>query len=842
MKWHPILIFLCVQFSGHAQPYIQPLLDSTPNFYEVYNQFEEYWQSRPVEKGRGYKQFRRWADFMEPRVYPSGDFPNPMNAWNACFSKSGSFPKATANWTQFMTHDTLSFTPFSTIPGHGRVTVVKVHPTDSTILFVGTPSGGMWKSTNSGASWTPVTDELPVIGVSDILINPDNPQEMYIATGDNNMINTYSIGVLKTTDGGSTWNTTGLNYQVSQTINIRRMAMHPVHPDTLWAGTNNGLFRSNDGGDSWSQIMPGSIRDIEFHPNDPSIVFLTTSGGFYKSTDGGASFVSSGLSENSAISRMELAVAPSNPDIIYVIAADANSSGLYAFYRSNDGGNSFGQTANTTNILGYFQNGGTGGQAWFDMDVTVSPNDENEVFTAGINIWKTTDGGSSFSPTSDWSNPYANTYVHGDVHRVIFQGNRLYTTCDGGLFYSDDFGSSWTDISSNLSIHQIYSFAQSSFDENHMLAGMQDVGSSYYDGDKWTTVTWGDGFDCQFDPFDSQKMYTSAHLGQFFRTSTGINGFQQYFHGISETSAFRSVIRRDPNDANTFYLGFQNVWKSIDGTQSWSPISNFGNNFPLQRLEISPGNSDVIYATSNFLAYRTDDAGVTWNQITPGLPTNFAAISHLHIDPFDSARVWVTFSGYVGGQKVYFSENGGSTWTNISGNLPNLPVNCIVTEGSAQNGIYVGTDVGVYYKNDTLNNWISFNTGLPNVIVNDLLILSGGSVIRAATFGRGVWESPLFADELLVSTPTISADEEDPFSLYPNPAVDQVTISVSSENFQPTSSKIVDSKGRELLTKPWKSGSKSQSIDTNILPAGIYTCIIQNEKYESLSRTLQIIR
>lgn len=814
-------------------------MDSSSNFSELQEQFNNYWEDRTIQKGLGHKQFARWMDEKEMRVYPSGQLPKASIAWDETVKFKENYPnlnlKSNSNWTQIMIQDTLSFTAFSGIPGHGRVTSVEVSPVDTNVIFIGTPSGGLWKTINGGNSWEPLTDDLPAIGVSDIAIDPTNPQVMYIATGDNNFINTYSIGVLKSLDGGDTWNTTGLSSFVSQTINIRRMLIHPTNPNTLWVATTTELLRTDDGGDNWYTVMNGAMRDVELDPNDPMIMYAATNGGFYKSIDGGQNFNPSGLLENSGIIRMELAISRTNPNRIYVIAADANTSGLYALYRSDDAGNSFVQTANTTNILGYFLSGGTGGQAWFDLDIAVDPNDQDIIYTAGIFIWKSTDAGDSFTPKTVWSNPTSNTYVHGDVHRLKFYGDKLITTCDGGIFTSHNFSHTWKNISGDLTISQIYDFSQSPFDENQMLAGMQDVGSSFYDGQKWTTVTWGDGFACFFDDQNPDKMYTSAHQAQLFRTHSGIDNFFGFNPPINESSAFRTVFEQAPSNSNTFFVGYQDVWRSTNTTSNWTRISNFGNSFPIRRIKVGKYNPDILYTTTNFYVYRSFNGGGTWTQVNQGLPTGVAALSSLEIHPTDSLQAWVGFSGYANGQKVYHTDDGGFTWTNISSNLPNLPINCILSEGGSMNGVYVGTDVGVYYKDDTMANWQQFMTGLPNVIVNDLLIVEASQKIRAATYGRGVWESNTFTDEIL-SQLELSSTNESHLRVYPNPVNDFVNVAFTPpDDFQLKEVQLIDVTGR--IIQQFETANASPGLiqlDLSNIQNGSYQLIIQG-KHEILT-------
>lgn len=819
----------CLMTPLAGQDYVRMMDDPQANFYDIQEAFHQYWKGKSPEKGLGYKQFRRFEAFMVPRVYPSGQFPRQDIAFRTFREfmrpfRNRSAQNRQANWTQYMYHDTLDYTHFSAIPGHGRVSCLEVSPKDSNTIFIGTPSGGLWVTRNGGGSWSPLTDDLPVLGVSDIAIHPDNDSIMYIGTGDNAFIYTYSIGVLKSTDGGNSWNTTGLVHQVNQTRQIRRLLMHPHHPDTLWAATTVGIFRTDDGGANWAQVSTVSARDLEFKPGNPSIVYATSSGGFYRSLDGGASFQASGLPENSAISRMEMAVTPADSQMVYVIAADASNGGMYDLYRSTDAGATFAPAGVTTNVLSFWPSGTAGGQAWYDMDIAVDPTDANLVYTAGTNIWKSTDGGVSFAPTSNWNAPGTSAYVHADVHKLEFDRGRLFTSCDGGIFRSNDGGNTWTDLSSNLTIYQIYAMSQSPHDDHEVIAGMQDVGSSIYRGTNWTTITWGDGFESYFDRNFPLRLYTSAHLGQYFRSSFGINGFSMYTPPTGETAPFASVLEQDPSNPNTFYVGFQNVWRSTTATSTWQQVSNFGNSSTLQRLRVAPSNPDAIYTTSNFVAYRTLDGGTTWANISAGLPTNVAAFSGLHVDPQDHLRIWVTFSGYSAAKKVYHSTDGGTTWQNISQNLPNLPANCVVTEGSLLNGLYVGMDVGVYYTNDTIAGWVPFLAGLPNVIVNDLDVVPSLNSIRAATFGRGVWESFLFSDPAPVG---VQAPEPgaDALLLYPNPARERIVVDHHRvSDLLPVRLEVFAADGRMVRSQNLTQlGQPRHFVYTYDLPAGVYT-------------------
>jgi photosystem II stability/assembly factor-like uncharacterized protein len=741
------LFFLFIVSGAFAQNWVKMMNDPITNFYQIQEEFNKHWEGRAIEKGKGWKQFRRYEYFAEPRVYPSGDraLASRAKAFEEFQKYSQENPiqysRFTAQWTPLG--------PFGAPNGGGagRVNCIRIHPNDNDILFAGTPAGGLWKTKNGGISWDCLTDNLPVIGTSDIAIDHENPEVIYLATGDGDGGDTQSIGVLKSTDGGKTWNPTGLNWQVTQQRRISRLLMHPDNNQILLAGANNGIFRTEDGGQNWTQVSSTTgIKDMEFKPGDPNVVYAG-SNRLIRSSDNGMTWanVTSGIPSTTQLSRIAIAVTEHDPSYVYVLAG-GNDNGFYGLYRSTNSGTSFSAMSNSPNLLGWNPNGGdSGGQAWYDLAIAASPLNKNEIYVGGVNLWKSTNGGSSWSLNAHWYGGGGVPYVHADHHDLVFVPgtNILYNGNDGGVFKTINGGSIWNDLSANMQIAQIYRLGISASNDKLLLTGHQDNGSNRMNGTTWDEVNGGDGMECFVDRTNNNIMFTSLYYGAFYKSTNGGNSFSGINSGLPDNGAWVTPWVQDPSNANTLYSGFSQIYKTTNQGNNWSQVGNITGSGTFRSLAVAPSNNQVIYAARTNSIFKTTDGGSTWVNITQGLPASSNAITYIAVDPLNENNIWVTFSGYSANNKVFNSLNGGTNWTNISSGLPNLPVNCVVAQKGVDNAIYVGTDVGVYYK-EGAENWVPYFVGLPNVIVNELEIYYPTNKIRAATYGRGVWECDLF--------------------------------------------------------------------------------------------------
>jgi photosystem II stability/assembly factor-like uncharacterized protein len=740
-----------------AQQWIE-MMDAGVDFYTIRDSFNQLWDNVPYERGKGYKQFKRWEWFMEQRVYPTGEYFNPMAAW-AEFEKflktqDENHEKNNGNWTSLGPSNWIDGAGWNA--GNGRINVVVQDPVNANTIYVGAASGGLWRSTNGGTSWTNLTDNQAVLGVSGIAIDPTNPNIIYIGTGDGDGSDTYSIGVLKSTDGGATWNTTGLNWTVTQSRVIRKILMHPTDPLTLFAATSNGTYRTTNGGTSWTQVQSGiSVQDVEFKPGDPSIVYTCTDQ-FYRSTNGGASFtlVTTGLPTAANINRFKIAVSPHQPDWVYVVGGKQSNSTFEGIYRSTDSGQSFTVGTNTPNMFGYATNGGdTSGQSWYDMAITVNPANANEVYIAGINVWKSTDGGTNFTIMTQWQFPNSIGYVHADVHDLAFYGNNLYCGSDGGVFISTNLGEDWTNLTNGITIMQFYDIAVTPQNANLVLGGSQDNGTNRYNGSTtWTHVIGADGMNAIIDPTNQNILYGAIQNGDIRKSTNGGSSFFQIIDPTDfagESGNWVTPYALDPNTPATIYVGYEEIYKSVNGGTSWTVLGSVGNATTTRNLEIAPSNTSTIYITKGSLIYKTTNGGTSWTSVSTGLPN--LTITDIAIDPANANRLWITMSGFTAGSKVYQSVNGGTSWTNISGNLPNLPANCIAIRPNTNDILYAGMDVAIYTKDATQTNWTLCNTGLPNVIVEEIEINNAVNKIYIGSYGRGAWVMDLPTTPLCTS-------------------------------------------------------------------------------------------
>lgn len=722
--------------------------DPDVNFFEVKAAFENYWKGREIEKGKGYKQFQRWAWFMEPRVYPDGKRFAPDALWHELQlsrKKNANLSMPDGIWTYFGNTD---------IPtnggGAGRINTVKAAPGNAAELWACAPAGGVWKSSDAGLSWDIMnTDNLSSIGCSDLAIDPDNSDVIYLATGDGDAGDTYSVGVLKSTDGGLTWNSTGLSWTQSQTVRVSRLIMHPENSDILLAASNNGVWKTTNGGLNWSNVQSGDFKDIKFNPGEPEVVYATTSShNFYRSANNGDSFslVTTGL-PSGGVNRMAIATTLAEVNYVYLLASSSASSGFYGLYRSTDAGLTFSLMSNSPNLLGWDAYGGdSGGQGWYDLAIAVSPENADVVFTGGVNVWRSLDGGINWECVGHWYGADGKPYVHADVHNMEFipDSETLLVGCDGGVFRSDDLGNSFSDLSANLEIGQMYRLGLSAINENRVITGWQDNGSNLKDGANWNRVIGGDGMECIISHADQNTMYGTIYFGYIFKSTDGGANFSQIVNAngvdVNEGGAWVTPYVMDPLNASKLWVGKSKVYTSTDGGASWTGLGSIPGN-SINCLAVAPSDPNYIYVTKGNSFYRCTD-GMNFTGVG-GLPNLYR--TYIAVDPLNPLRIWMTMSGFSAGNKVFASEDGGLTWTNYSDGLPNAPANCIVYQNGSNDGLYVGTDIGVYYREAGFAAWQSYMDGLPNVPVSELEIHYQSGTIVAATYGRGLWRAPLFS-------------------------------------------------------------------------------------------------
>lgn len=711
-----------------------------PTIDEQVEAFNYYWSTRDKNvRGSGYKPFMRWEYHWRNYTNEQGYIVSSDEFWDAWRQKnqlktnrSAVMSLPVSNWQPIgpFTHTNTG----SWSSGQGRVNIVHVDPSNSNTIYLGAPAGGIWKSIDNGTTWTPLTDELPQIGVSGIAVDYSNSNVIYISTGDKDAGDSYSVGVYKSIDGGLTWHPTGV-MGGSNPSRAGDLLIHPTNNQILWCATNNGIYKTTDAGISWTQVQTGNFSqgNIRLKPSDPSTVYAVSNNRFYKSSNEGNSFtqINTGLPANS--SRLLLDVTPADTNYIYILSANV-SGDMQGIYRSTNGGMNWTKTSsNETSIIG---NVFESPQAWYDLALAVSPTNANEIYTGCLNVWKSNDGGVSVTKMNNWSSPFAPSYTHADIHYLGFHGNRLFCGSDGGIYVSTNGGTNFTDLTAGVQISQFYKIAVSKQSAANMVGGLQDNGGHAYSGGQWKNYYGADGMDTAINPNNPNQYYGFIQFGGSMYISNNAG------NGMSGSVASPGVEGNwvtplTANSAGDLFAGYNNLFKLVSGAwvqQNTTPIGS-GN---IELISIDPSNDNTMYVANGSALYKSTDLGVTFTNVYSAS----SAITSIEVHSSDSSIVYLTTSG-VGGQ-VLKSTNGGTTFTNFSTGLPSMGKNIIVHQGrNTDNPLYLGTDLGVFYRDDSMTSWQPFDINLPNVSVTDLEVNLEDAKLVAATYGRGIWQTDI---------------------------------------------------------------------------------------------------
>ncbi len=724
---------LIIALQAKTQYVIDLIQQEHVNFYEVQREAEKYFEEHGTGKGSGYKLYQRWAYMARRKMKENGDLPSDAEietAYNSYrkkyaprLSKSS---KKDGQWEEMGPFDWTRTSSWS--PGLGRIVSIAVEETNQDLIFAGSPGGGLWKSTDAGESWTPLGDEFTNMNIWSLAIDPDNNNTVYYGN--------TSGDVYKSTDGGLNWNQTG--NQTNGTI--KTILINPDNTSIVFAVSTSGIYRSTNGGNSWTRVSTGSTEDIVYKPGSTSVMY-SCGGQFRKSTDGGVNWttVSNGFVSSE---RMKLDVTPAEPNWVYLI--QKAGSGFGRIYRSQDEGNSF-------SIMSDINSGADnylGSQASRDMAIGVSTTNANEVHIGGLNYYRSRDGGATFSTMAGWSAPNDPSYVHADIEVMEFIDGVFYVGTDGGIFRSTDNGENMDDLTRNgLAVAQYYRLGNSQTDENMVVCGAQDNGTLIHRNDGFVVWLGADGMECFIDHTDADYVYGTIQYGGLYRSSNGGDSYSQLSEPGNGQGSWVTPFEIDPVNASTIYVGYANLHRSTNRGNSWTNISqnvNFGGD--LDEFKIAPSDNNYIYVAEGGDMWVTTNgqaANPSWTDISSGWS---GSVNYISVDPNNAQHLAIATSS-----DVYESFNAGSSWSNIGGNLPNLTAECVLIDDTPVNGIYVGMDRGVYYTNDNLAQWEPFMDGLANADVRELEIQYSSRKIRAATYGRGIWQSDLYGEALVVN-------------------------------------------------------------------------------------------
>jgi hypothetical protein len=454
--------------------------------------------------------------------------------------------------------------------------------------------------------------------------------------------------------------------------------------------------------------------------------------------------------------RINLAVSANSTALVDALCANT-SYGLGALWYSNNSGASYAQyyIGNCSNNLLHnsFNASGCGGQGYYDLAYAINPGNSNDIWLGGINTWRSTDGGANWGLNNIWTNGQTSSVpeVHADKHFLAFHplNNSLVYECnDGGLYVTNNGGASWQDITNGMGISQMYRIGTSATVADNVMCGLQDNGSKEILGNTWYDVTGGDGMECIIDYTNSFVQYGTYVNGEIRKTTNNWLSssviVQNGGFGVDADGNWVTPYIMHPTNNNILLVGKGQVYQTTNGGTTWSQLGTIsGISGNINAMAYAPSNPSVIYVATDYQIFKTVNGGTSWTYITNS--TN--RITYMCVDPTNSQRIWMTNSGYVAGDKVWHSPDGGTTWNDWSGSLPNVPVNCIVYQNGSADGLYIGTDIGVFYRDASMSDWMSYNTGLPNVVVTELEISASNNKLWAGTFGRGLWSTGLYCVE-----------------------------------------------------------------------------------------------
>ena len=817
-------ITLLAQYNQDA-PWMQSLQSKNGNatMAEMIDAFDNYWLNHDRDtKGSGYKPFMRWVNNQEGQLHDDGTIltnEELLQIYNTKISTQNSrSTTATSNWQPVF--GTLPFiNSGSWSSGQGRIQAVAVDPNNASIMYVGTPAGGIWKSTNSGTNFVPLFDEFPQIGVSGIAVDANNSNIIYITTGDRDNSETSFVGVYKSINGGVTWNTTGTISGASRASDIY---INPTDSNMVWVATSAGFFRSINAGTSWTRTLIGNIKDIKIKPTDPTVVYAVSSNTFYRSTDSGSSFTTITNGLPSASGRLVIDVTPANPNYIYVLSS-TTGNGYQGVYKSVDSGLTFTITANTTNIL-------ESTQAWFDLALAVSSTNAEEIYTGCLNVWKSTNGGTSFIKMNNWSSPSSAAYTHADIHILRFFGTKLFCGSDGGIYVSSNGGVNFTDLTKTIQNGLIYKLAVAKQTSTKMMTGHQDNGGHAFNTNQWKNYYGADGMDVAISPLNANLSYGFIQYGGSLYKSSNAgssSGGNVASAPPAETGTNDSggnwVTPLEINSLGELFAGYSMLYKSTGSAWVQQSISTIGTG-NIDVIAIDPTNDDNIFVANGSQLYKSTDKGINF-VLSYTAPTSISAIT---VHSSNSNIIYILTIGTSG--QALKSIDGGATFATIASGLPSIGKFCIKHQaGNANNPLFVGTNLGVYYKDDINATWTPFDTNLPNVKVTDLEINYVDNNITASTYGRGVWQSPLPSR---LSTADFKIQN---IGIYPNPS--NGVFSIKLGEFVPNKIEIIDLMGKIIYSQKEFTNNQEITLNLSSISNGIYLIKIANDS-QSITRKI----
>lgn len=754
----------------------------------------------------------------------------------------------------------------------GRVTDVAIAPDNDDHLYVATATGGIFRSYDAGANWTPIFDEVTKPSIGDIAIAPSNPQIIYAGTGEANGSATdgayFGDGVYRSNDAGDTWTNIGL----PESNHIGRIVVDPTNPDRVFAAATGelygknverGIYRTTNGGTNWEKVLfvtdSTAAIDVAMNVANTNIIYAAmwertrkpwerdyggVTSAIHRSMDGGTTWTELGTSNglpapNAQTGRIGIAVSESDPSTVYArFTTNEITNEFNGLYKSTDNGDNWTLVTSAGALSGIDANFG-----WYFGNVRVNPTNSSEVYIVGFDIAKSTNSGSSWNTLNG---------MHVDHHALDFSRTNssfMLAGNDGGAYISNNGGNSWTHFE-NLPITQFYNIEVDYQHPERLYGGTQDnntIRTLTGSANDWNSIIGGDGFHVNVDPIDNNYVYGESQYGNLRRSTNGGSSFQNGTNGISGSDRvnWNTPVILSPFNPEMMFYGSNKLYTSSRAV-SWTAISPdltdglhpsgslaFGT---LTAIAASYNNLDVIYTGSDDGNVNvTFDGGTTWTNVSAGLPDQY--ITSIAMVPSDDMIAYVTVSGFKYldyTPRVFKTTDGGQNWTDISSNLPNIPVNDIITY-PAENILFVATDLNVWYSKDDGANWTILGNNLPLTVVMDLKFHEPTQTLYAGTFGRGMHSYDI-SDILSVDNTELTSNS---IKIYPNPATSEFTISqnLSAEG----TVQLYDISGKKIknLFNGNFGANKNITVKTDGLAAGIYLVKVNSGK-QSVTKKLII--
>ncbi len=748
----------------------------------------------------------------------------------------------------------------------GRITDIAISPVDENVFYIGTAVGGVFKTTDKGQNWTPVFDNIGRPSIGNIAIAPSNANRIYVGTGEANGSATsgafFGDGVYRSDDAGATWTHLGL----AETQHTGRIVVDPQDENRLFVATSGtlygknaerGLYRSSDAGNSWEQVLYVSdstaVIDVVMHPTNTDTLYAATwerirypwirdyggvTSGVYRTYDNGDTWeqLTFGLPvSNEETGRIGLAISKSDPNIIFAsFTTNSITNEFQGLYKSTNNGD------NWTEITAGDINDVNASFGWYFGNLRIDPENPDEIYVLGQQLYKSNNAG------GNW---FSDSYMHVDHHAMEYaptNANMILSGNDGGLYISEDAGYSWSHFE-NLPITQFYNIEVDYLQPQRHFGGAQDnntLRTTTGSNDDWHAILGGDGFQVNVDPNNSNYVYAEYQWGNLFRSTDGGNTMTWAADGISyeDRTNWNTPVEISPYDTNVLYYGSNKLYISTNNAQYWNPISDdltdgehpsgslaFGT---LTCIAPSYNNLDVIYTGSDDGNVSvTFDGGTTWQSIDDGLPKRF--VSQVAVHPNDDMTAYVTLSGYHVldyAPHVFKTMDGGQTWIDISGNLPDVPVNDIVIAKNF-NALFIATDTNVWYSLDEGESWDVLGDNLPILIISDIKIHQPTNTLYAGTFGRSMYSFDLTQIGLSTSDQTFNRSL---IKAYPNPVEDSFNLELGKLPYADIKLYLVDSKGA-ILDILYKGDliKMPKQYDVSHLPDGIYFIKLYSSGYKN---------